>query len=118
LKYISHITLIIGLFVLITLMKIDFRYLEHQGLSIDLRKKYVLSFDPCTWGLIGIYDNYDEAFKSTSYPLYRKHTDIKGLVCNVNAFYVLQSMYENNKEILEHTQNTPLHYNGNIFFNK
>lgn len=97
-------------------MKIDFRYIEHQGLYIDVNKKYFLIFDPQIWGLVGIYDNYDAAFESTSYPSYRKHTDIKGFICNVDAFHVLQTIYEHNKETLEYASNKSLHYGGNIFF--
>ena len=99
-------------------MKIDFRYLEHQELYININKKYFLIFDPHAWGLIGIYDNYDAAFESTSYPSYRKYTDIKGFICNVDAFYVLEAIYKNNKDILEHTTNEPLHYKGNIFLSR
>ena len=98
-------------------MKVDFRYLEHQGFCLDIRKKYFLVFNPIAWGLVGIYDNYDAAFESTYLPEYKRNSNIPGLICNVDMLYVLQTLYENNKEILESSSNMTLRYRGNVFYN-
>lgn len=48
-------------------MKIDFRYLQYQGITVDTRKTYYLLFDPLAWGLLAVYDSYNEAFDATHY---------------------------------------------------
>lgn len=41
---------------------IDFRMLQRFGLSLNTKKTYKMVYDPCTWTLLGVYEqNQDES---------------------------------------------------------
>jgi ribosome modulation factor len=41
--------------------KIDFRLLNKFGISLNIKKKYFLIFDPQMWTINGVYDNLEDA---------------------------------------------------------
>ena len=43
-------------------MKIDFRLLQEFGLSMNAKKTYAMVYDPCTWTLMGVYDEDAKSF--------------------------------------------------------
>ena len=65
---------------MIITMRIDFRLLKYFGISLSSKKRYFIYYDPHTWSIMDIWDDFETALKegyNTTLGEYRKQVHCK-----------------------------------------
>ena len=65
--------------------RIDFRLLQQFGLSLNTKKPYKMVYDPCTWTLLGVYEQKPGETSSSLVPQ-------KGIFNHLSVWDVLERL--------------------------